>query len=414
MSIWILAILVIVAGALAGWRQGAIRAGIIFVGIFIAALLAVPLGRLFHPILPHLGASSPIAVWALCPVCGFILATIPFAVVGQMLHHRVEHFQKYHAGDLRLALWTRLNTRLGICIGVMNGAAYFVLLSFFIFNMAFWTAQATKDPTDRSDEPVISRLVSNLGEGLQSSGFSQTACGVGTLSPMFYKLADFLGLLMQNPQLAPRLAEYPGLISLWHRDDMQSLVTDPNVTNALASGTSLGEILNVPSVKSFIANKDLTKVVLGYVTNNLEDITRYLNTGQSARYGNEPILGNWAFNPSVTIAWLRQEDPKMPPNEMAAVRALWTQAYGPMTLLMTGDNQVYIKNFPKFEKQANQPNQPPFEPQDWQGDWSRDGTNYTLHVMYNGEEKYLGATTDGLRLTIKDGRTLLIFDHSNG
>src|SRR5262249_49539502 len=185
-----------------------------------------------------------------------------------------EHFYKYHAGDLRLALWSRLNTRCGICIGVLNGAAYFILISFFIFNMAYWTSQATKDPVERSDEPMMSRLVSNLGEGLQKSGFSQTATGVGKLSPMFYKLADFLGLLMQNPQVGPRLAEYPGLISLWHRPDMQGLVSDPNVTNALACGTSLGEMLNVPAVKDFIANKDLTKVVLGTVTNNLDDITK--------------------------------------------------------------------------------------------------------------------------------------------
>jgi hypothetical protein len=411
MSIWILAILILILAALAGWRQGAIRAAIAFVGIIIAALLAVPLGHLVHPLLPHLGASSPVSAWALAPVCGFILGSIPFMVAAQMVHNRAEHFYKYRAGDLQLALWTRLNTRLGICIGVLNGVAYFVLISFFVFNMAYWTTQATKDPSDRADQPLTSRLVSYMGEGLQSSGFSQTASAVGTLPPVFYKLADFLGLLMQNPQVGPRLAEYPGLISLWHRDDMQPLVTDPNVTNALASGTSLGEILKVPSVQGLIANKDLTKVVLGAVTNNLDDITRYLNTGQSAKYGNEPILGNWTFNAGVTLAWLRQDQPKMAANDMAAVRGLWAEAYAPMTLLLTGDNQIYVKGFPKFVKP--EPNQPAFQSQDWQGDWSKDGTNYTFHISFNGEDKYLNANTDGLRMNIKDGRTLLIFDHAN-
>ena len=108
---------------------------------------------------------------------------------------------------------------------------------------------------------------------------------------------------------------------------------------------------------------------------------------------------------------LRQDDPKMPANELAAIRALWTEAYAPMTMLMTGDNQIYVKNLPKFVKP--QPNQPSFESQDWQGDWSRDGNNYTLHISFNGEDKYVSATTDGLRLKYKDGRTLLIFDHAN-
>jgi hypothetical protein len=409
MSIWIFAILLMAAVSLAGWRQGAIRAAFAFVGIIFAALLAAPVGRLFHPLLPHLGVSNPVMGWWLAPVVGFIVASIPLKVASHMVHQRVEHFYKYKAGDLRLALWSRLNSRLGICVGLMNGAAYFVLISFFIFNLTYWTTQAT---ADTSNQPLPVRLANSLGDGLQSSGFSKTACGVGTLSPMYYKLADLSGLLMQNPQLAPRLAEYPGLTSLWQRDDMQSLITDSLLTNALASGASLGEIINDPSVQALLVNKDLTKVVLGALTNNLDDLTAYLNTGQSAKYGGEKILGSWSFNVGVTLAWLRQEQPKMGANEMAAIRALWAQAYAQTTFLLTADNQIFIKNWPKFVAQS-QANQPAFQGLDGKGDWSRDGDNYTLHVTVNGEDKYLNGTTDGLRLRIKDGRNLLIFDHVN-
>ncbi len=407
MSIWIFAILLMAAVSLAGWRQGAIRAAFAFVGILFAALLAVPIGHLFQPLLPHLGA-GPIAAWALAPVAGFILVRIPFGVASHYVHQRVEHFYKYAAGDLRLALWARLNARLGICIGLMNGAAYFVLISFFIFNMAYWTTQAA---ADSSAQPVSVRLVNSLGEGLQSSGFSQTASAVGTLSPTYYKLADFSGLVLQNPQLGPRLVAYPGLISLWHRDEMQPLVTDPNLTNELAAGTSLSEIAKEPTVVALLANKDLSKLVMGVVLSNLDDLTVYANTGQSAKYAGEQILGNWTFNASVTLAWLRQEQPKMNQNEMAALRALWPQAYGQTTFLLTADNQIFVKGWPKFV--TPQPNQPPFQPQDGKGDWSRDGSNYTLHANLNGDDKYLSATCDGLRLRVKDGRNLLIFDHAN-
>jgi len=394
------------AAALAGWRQGGIRAAFIFVGIFFAALLAGPVGRLIHPLLPHFGAANPITAWALAPVFGFIIASIPFIVAAQMVHNRVEHYYKYAAGDLRLALFTRLNSRLGICVGVINGVAYFVLISFLIFNLTYWTTQASAGSTE---QPLTIRMVNSLGDGLQSSGFSKTASAVGTLPPMYYKLADLSGLLVQNPELGPRLAGYPGFTSLWHRDDMQQLVTDPIITNALASGASLGEIAKAPSMQAFLQSKDLTKLVLGLVETNLDDLTKYLNTGQSAKYGNEPIIGNWQFNPAPTLAWLRQEQPKMAANEMGAVRALWTQAYGPATFLLTGDNQIFVKNFPKFIASAGA-NEPPFQAQDWQGDWSKDGTNYTLHISYNGEDKYLVGDTDGLRLRVKDGRTLLIFD----
>jgi hypothetical protein len=409
MTIWILAVLVMAAVSLAAWRQGAIRAAFAFVGIIFAALLAGPLGRLFHPLLPHLGA-NPITAWALAPVVGFIVASIPLKVVGHLVHNRVEHFYKYNAGELRLALWIRLNTRLGICLGVLNGLVYFILISFFVFNISYWTAQAVHDPSSPSDQPLPVRIVNYLGEGLQSTGFAKTASAVGTLDPMFYKLADLSGLLLQNPQLAPRVAAYPGFTSLWHRSDMQSLVTDSTVTNAMASGASLSEIMGSGSVKGLIADKDLSKSLQTTLETNLVDLTAYLNTGKSAKYGNEVLVGNWEFNPGVTLAWLRQDQPKMGANEMRGMRALWSAAYAQTTLEVTGDNQIFVKSLPKFVV-PTQANQPPFQGEDWQGDWSREGTNYTLHISLNGQDKFLTGTTDGLRLRLKDGHNLLVFDH---
>jgi uncharacterized membrane protein required for colicin V production len=409
MTIWILAILLMASVSLAGWRQGAIRAAFAFVGIIFAALLAVPLGRLFHPLLPHLGVTNPVTAWALAPVVGFIVASIPLRIVAHKVHQRVEHFYKYQAGELRLALWERLVARLGICIGLMNGAAYFVLISFFIFNLTYWTTQVTAKAANQS---LIVRLVNQMGDDLQSTGFARTASAVGTLPPLYYQLADFSGLLMQNPQLGPRLAEYPALTSLWQRDDMQPLVTDPTLTNALVTGASLGDIANAGSVQGLLANKELSKLVLNVVTTNLDDLTNYLATGKSAKYDGEKILGNWEFNPGVTLAWLRQDQPKMPASDMRAIRTLWTQAYAQTTLLLTADNQVFIRNLPKFISQPQQ-NQPPFQPENWNGDWSREGTNYTLHVTLASTDKFLSGTTDGLRLTLKDGRNLLIFDHAD-
>ena len=408
MTIWILAFLVLGAAALAGWRQGAIRAAFAFVGILFAWLLCGLAGKIFHPILPHVGASNPIAAWALAPIFGFILVSIIFAVIAQPLHKKVEHFYKYNAGDLRLALWTRLNNRLGICLGLLNGVLYFVLITFLVFNLTYATTQISGG----AKQGALVSLVNRLGEDLQAAHLARTATAVGTLPPTFYQYSDLAGFLMQNPQVGPRLAEYPAFTSLWERDDMQPLVTDPAITNALAAGTSLGELMNNPSVQAFLANKDQVNLIAGIIQTNLDDLTEYLKTGKSAKYDSQKIIGRWEFNPAVTVAWIRQNNPKIPASQMRVIRYQIAQAYADTRVLVTGDNQLFVKALPKFATQP-QPGQPAFTPENWKGDWAANGASYDLHLTLNGEEKFLTGTAEDLRLSIKDGKNLLIFDRAD-
>lgn len=407
MSIWILALLLLAILALAGWRQGGILAAFTFGGILLGALLAPLAGKIFHFVLPHVGASDPLVAWALAPICGFLLVSVIFTSLGFKVHREVEVYYKHKAGELRQAMWLRLNTRLGIYVGLLNGAAYFVLISFIIFNLTYLTQQVAV----ADNQPLMIRVANQLGTDLHSSGMSRAAAGVGTLPPDYYKLADLSGFLMQNPKAAGRLVDYPGLTSLWQRDDMQGLVTDGTLTNALAAGASLNDILNEQPVQDFLKNKDLTTVVRDAFITNMDDLTAYLQTGKSAKYSDK-IIGNWAFNVRVTLAWWRQSQPKVQASQIMAIRALWTKAYGGTTVLATGDHQLFVKNLPRFKFDPKQP--PTIDEENWKGDWSvDDGTNYTLHVTLNGDEKYVSATADDLRLNAKDGKTTLIFDRAD-
>ncbi len=371
------------------------------------ALLAVPVGKLVHPLLTHIGASNPVMAWALAPVVGFILISVVFKIAARKVHNLADHFYQYKAGDLRLALWLRVNSRLGICVGLLNGALYFILICFLLFNLAYWTTQTAAAP----GQSAVIRLVNQLGNDMEATGMARMAGAVGTLPPEFYQLADLAGFLMQNPQTGRRLAEYPALTSLWERDDMQALVQDASVTNALASGASLGEILNDPSVRSFLANKEQTKLVEGILLTNLNDLTAYLKTGKSAKYDGEKIIGRWEFNPAVTLAWIRQNHPKMSASEMRGVRAWLTQAFTHTRLLATGDNQIFLTSLPQLKPVDGQP--PTVEYNDWKGDWTANGTNYDVHLTYNGNDKFMTASAEELGLTLKDGNNLMIFDRAD-
>lgn len=400
MTIWILALLLMALLALAGWRQGAIRAAFSFVGIIVGAFLAPLAGKIFHPLLPHFGATNPLLIWMLAPILGFILINILFAVAAHKVHANVETFYKYKAGDLRLSLWERINTRLGICLGILNGVAYTVLISFFIFNMAYLTVQVSVG----EQQSVFTRLINQAGRDLESTGFNRVAAAVGTLPPAYYKVSDVAGLIMQNPPAAVRFAKYPGLVSFWEQEALLPLITDPVLTNAPASGLPLTEAMATQSVRDFLQNKELTQQIIDTVVNNYDDLTGFIMTGTSAKYSSEKLVGEWDFNPAVTMGWLRQDRPKISAAEMRAIRAMLTQAYAQTHILVAGDNKIFIKNLPKFKADGSS------DPTTWKGDWSRSDSGYDLHVLYNSEEKFMSAKAEDLRLTIKDGKTQLIFD----
>ena len=170
--------------------------------------------------------------------------------------------------------------------------------------------------------------------------------------------------------------------------------------------------MNNPSVQSFLVNKDQINLVTGIIQTNLDDLTEYLKTGKSAKYDGQKIIGRWEFNPAVTVAWIRQNNPKIPASQMRVIRYQIAQAYADTRVLFTGDNQLFVKALPKFSAQP-QPGQPAFTPENWKGDWTANGASYDLHLTLNSEEKFLTGTAEDLRLSIKDGKNLLIFDRAD-
>jgi hypothetical protein len=404
MTIWILALVLLVAGAGLGYRQGAIRATFSFAGIVFAGLLAASIGNIFKPLLPHVGIHNPTLIWMIAPIEGFVLVLVVFKAAGFFTHRKVEMYYKYKAGDLRLSLWARLIKRLGACVGLMNGAVYFILFCFVIFNFSYWTVQiASSDQESR-----MTRLVNQLGRDLQSTGMSKAAKSVATLPENYYKMADLAGLICQNPQVGARLVNYPPFISLLERDDLQQLENDADFTSGWAQHAPMGQLLNDPQAKAALQNTNLINTVLGIVQTNLDDLVTYLKTGSSPKYDSEKILGRWEFNPATTVAMVAQTRPNIQSSEMRVIRAQMTQAYAETVFIAGADNQAFLKNLPRFK-----PGKPPTsENVTWKGQWSSDGTNYDLTLANNGEDKFMTATTtDGARLTLKDDKMTLVFDH---
>ena len=406
MTIWVLALVLLASLAGLGYRQGVIRVAFSLIGIFISALLAGPLSGLFKPLLPHLGIHNPVAVWLLAPLVVFVILLSLFKSAGFFVNRKVDVYYKYKTDELQQMLWSRLNHRLGMCLGLVNGLVYLVLISFVIYDFSYWTAQWTVNGASPDGESRSVRMLNQMGRDLQSTGLAKVARAVDPLPEIYFKAADLAGLLYQNPQLSDRLADYPPFISLDERDDFKQLGQDNDFQDAWKNHAPAGQLLNYASAKAIWQNNDTATLVWNTVTNNFDDLTNYLQTGLSVKYGSEKILGHWSINIGTTVAMVGQARPDIKPAEMAAVRALWTEAYA-QTVFETGsDGQAFLKNLPDFKTH-------PPTPETWTGTWTADDTNYDLTLSSNGENRSMTAQTDGVRLTIKDDRDTLIFDRND-
>ena len=404
MTIWILVFIFLGASAGLNLRLGVIRATFSFVGILVAMLFAGLLGRLLKPLLPHIKIENPTLIWLLAPFVGFVIILVLFKIAGFFIQWKVDLFYKYKAGDLRLALWNRLNSRLGLCVGFFNGTAYLILISFVIYNFSYWSTQIASS----SNETKVMRLINQMGRDLATTGLAKTGRSVFVMPDMYYKLADLAGLLRQNPQLNDRLETYPAFLSLAERDDFKQLGQDNNFQSAWKNRAPITQLLNNPQVKTMLKNNDLTATILGIVQTDWDDLNGYLKTGKSPKYDPIKILGRWDFNVRVTITLFRQARPNIQPNAMRAARAWMTEAYADTTFMAGADGQAFLKNLPHLKTQPDQ--LPVTEKATWKGQWKNNGTNYDLSLDSSGQSKLMTARTDGQRLTLQSGSDSFVFD----
>jgi Colicin V production protein len=401
MLIWILVLVLLASGIGMGLRLGAICSAFSIVGVVFATFLAHPIGRLFKPLVSHIVGPDPIMRWVIPTIIGFLVVYCIFVAVGLEVYRRVGVFYKYKAGDLKLALWERLNHRVGGCLGVLNGLVWIVLVCFVFFNWSYWTVQV--DPSQSGSK--VTHVVNNLGYGMQSTGLDKAARAVGSMPDSFYRTANFAGLLVQNPRLTTRLADYPAFISVAERSDVQPLAQDNGLVSGLNNGA--GQLLDDPTIQSIIKNTNLMATVWSIVQTNMDDITNYLISGDSPKFDSQKIIGRWQFDVVPALGALLESQPKIRPNDLKAIRALWTQAFAQTTFVAGSDGQAYLKNLPDFKKT-------PPDVDTWTGQWTDNGagTNYNLTLNLNNQTKIATGQTDGLRLTLKMGENTFVFQRA--
>ena len=405
MTIWLLALLLVASLAGLGYRQGAIRVSFSLIGIFLGALLCVPLGKPMAILLKAFGVVHPVILWLVPPIIAFILISAIFKGIALAVHHKVEVHFRYKAGDLRLTLWERMNRRLGLCLGVMNGVAYLVVISFVIYVISYWTVQMEGS----GESPKLVRLVTTAGKDLQSTGFIKTARALDDMPKNYYEAADIVGKLYQNPTTEARLSRYPAFLMLGERAEFQELAKDAEFIEMRARQDSVAQLLAHPPARAIVKNPDTLRMIWGIAEPNLDDLKSFLDTGLSPKYSEETILGRWNFNHRGTASAVRRLRPNLPAAGLMQERARLAMTYSKAKFVAGLDGKLVAKDYPDTKT----PQAPGISQvvQTAEGQWTGAGENYSLTFTIAGTDLKHSVEIKNDRLTMTvDSKTHVVFE----
>jgi len=392
MIFWLLALFIVAATGIAGFYQGALRAAITFIGLLFAAMLAGPLGSLFQSMLPIFGLKNPWYVLLVAPIIGFVLIMILFKVAALALHKKVDGYYKYKANDTERLLFERLNSRVGIPLGMANGVIYFLALVTLIYSISYFTVQIATS----SEDSWALRIINRVSEDMESTRCDKAAARFLPKSQLYYDSLDVVADIFQTPLLQNRLGNYPPFLLLGETEDFKPF-QDQNFQRDWIKGVTFGTFVNNEFIKPVIEDRKLYTNLLARLGGEAHDLKIYLETGKSPKYDDERILGRWEFDTRASLNLARRRKPNMGSAEIKRLRGFILGTMKDSMLVATVDNKTVLR-IPAVSKDKG----------GIKGTWKNSGTGYIFSTTEDGKKVEIEANVEGKNLIyIKDGITLV-------
>ena len=338
MFIWLIALLLFASSGIVGFYQGALRMTISTVGLLVAALLALPLAGIFAFLLKVFGMEHPIPIAFLAPFIAYVLVLLAFKGVGMATHKKVDGYMKYKANDTNRMLFERMNSRVGIMVGLCNAFIYFILISAVLYTVGYFSVQAAISEKDS----IVWRITTRLAKDLQSTGVDKAVAGYVPAKENYFDGADVLALIFRNPTIQDRLSDYPPFLLYPEDGRFRALGSDNKFQEQWAKGPSLAEFTANEPLKRLIDDVPYFTNTVAALAGSFKDLKGYLETGKSAKYDEEKILGRWTFNFSQSFNVNRRKKANMTRQEVANLRAVLTSERN-TTVIATPDHKLLIK-----------------------------------------------------------------------
>lgn len=396
MILWLIALVLLASVGTVGFYQGALRVAFSFVGLLLAAMLASPVGSLLKSLIGILGLKNPVVVAFVAPLAAFVLVLVIFKCGAFAVHKKVEAWYKYKNSDTQRLLWERMNARVGIPLGVANGAIYFFAICTLLYALGYLTVQVSSDK-----DSWAMRLVNRLNDDLKSTGMDKAVAGFMPKSELYYDASDVVADIFHTPLLQNRLANYPPLLLVGEKEEFKPLL-DPGFQGQWLKGElNFGAFVGHEKVKPLVENPEVVTNVLGMLSGDLKDLKTYLETGKSPKFDDEKILGRWAFDFKASMAHARRKTPTMGSAEIRKLR-LELGAFAKSTLTATVDQKAILK-MPSAKGSKGTV----------QGRWKNTNGSYSIHVGGGGGQQMdLEAQVDGRSLIFTFGGRVLVFENT--
>jgi hypothetical protein len=334
MTIWILVIACLGLGALGGHTGGAIRMLVGTLGTFVAYLAAQPLAAKIRPMTMGF-FETPTTLMIMPPILIFIgLFAVTYSVA-QGVHLKTFLYYKYKTNDEKFSLWNRMNTRVGLCLGIVNGALCLGILLAFIYSVGY--PIMLSEPA--SSAPALYRLMGKLRTELQGSGFEKFAAAMDRTPENYYQGSDFIGLMYHNPQLQGRMMHYPLFLSLSGTPEFVKMLAGPETRQILETKAPITRWLDTNSMR--LLNNNFIRSQLKQV--DTADLLEFAKTGKSPKYDSELVIGVWEINLAPTINAVKQNHPDVTPVILLQLKSLMRKLIDDIVLVNTPDGQMFLR-----------------------------------------------------------------------
>ncbi len=396
MILWLIALAIVASVAVVGYYQGALRATFSFVGLLLAASLATPVGGLLAGLLPIFGVKNPVAIAFLSPAIAFILILAAFKLGAFTVHKKMDAWYKYKASDTQRLLFERMNSRVGIGLGLANGFIYVLVMCTLLYSLGYLTVQVASS----ENNSWSMRLVNRLNEDLASTGMTKSVAPFMPQSELYYDGADVVADIFHTPLLQRRLANYPPFLLVGENEEFKGLSDAGFQGEWLKGSLTFGDFVGHERIKPLIENQDVVTNVLGMLGGNFKDLKVFLDTGKSPKYDEERILGNWKFDYQASVNAARRKKPNMGSADITRMKKTLASIFLKSTLIATVDHKIVIR-LPAAGSKATT-----------KGGWKNADGKYTLTIKQGDQDIDVEALVDGNTIVFTKDGFVLVFENS--